>query len=121
MKLPLREASHEALRAELAEWDGYVSSALLGIEAIRACARHDDPRYADDARAWLHDLVLLPLDDAILDEATRLAPAGLRSLDAIHLATALSVREEIGVLFSYDGRLGEAASEHGLPVSAPGT
>jgi predicted nucleic acid-binding protein len=120
VKLPLREAGHEALRAELVDWDGYVSSALLGIEAIRACARHDDPRYADDARAWLHDLVLLPLDDAILDQATRLAPGGLRSLDAIHLATALSVQEDIGVLLTYDQRLGEAAAEHGLRVSAPG-
>jgi predicted nucleic acid-binding protein len=119
VKLPLREAGHEALCAKLADWDGYVSSALMGIEAIRACARHDDPRYASDARAWLHDLVLLPLDDAILDRATRLAPAGLRSLDAIHLATALSVRDDIGVLLTYDQRLGDAAAECGLRVAAP--
>jgi predicted nucleic acid-binding protein len=120
VKLPLREAGHEALRAKLVEWDGYVSSALLGIEAIRACARHDDPRYANDARAWLYDLVLLPLDNGILDRATQLAPAGLRSLDAIHLATALSVRDDIGVLLTYDQRLGEAAAENGMRVSAPG-
>lgn len=119
MKLPLREAGHEALRAKLVEWDGYVSSALLGIEAIRACARHDDPRYANDARAWLHDLVLLPLEDAILDEATRLGPAGLRSLDAIHLATALSVRDDLGVFVTYDQRLAEVAAERGLNVVAP--
>lgn len=120
MKLPLRELGHEALRAELVDWEGYVSSALLGVEAIRACARYDDdPGYADDARAWLHDVALLPLDDAILDEATRLAPAGLRSLDAIHLATALSVSDDIGVFVTYDQRLGEAAAQAGLGTAAP--
>jgi predicted nucleic acid-binding protein len=117
VKLPLQEAGHEALRAELAEWGGYVSSALLGLEAIRACARYGD-EYAQDARAWLEGMALLPLSDAVLDQAT-LAPPGLRSLDALHLATALSVREEIGVFVTYDERLGEAAKEHGLGVVQP--
>lgn len=116
----LQESGHVALRAELAEWHGYISSALLGVESIRACARYGDPRYANEARSWLHGVVLLPMGDAILDEATRLAPAGLRSLDAIHLATALSVRADIGAFFSYDQRLSEAASELGLSVTAPG-
>lgn len=118
MKLPLEESGHEALRAELAEWDGYISTVLLGVEAIRACARYGVD-FAKDARAWLQDVSLLPLDDAILDNATRLLPTGLRSLDAIHLATALSVREEIGIVFSYDQRLSEAAAERGLHISAP--
>jgi uncharacterized protein len=118
VKLPLEEPEHEALRAELAEWDGYASAALLGVEAIRACARYGS-RYAEDARAWLHGVTLLPLDDAILDEATRLSPAGLRSLDAIHLATALSIRDDLGVLLTYDERLGEVAAERGLEVVSP--
>lgn len=115
----LREPGHEALRAELATWDGYVSSALLGVEAIRACARYGDPRYPEEARVWLHDVSLLPVDDTILEEATRLEPVGLRSLDAIHLATALSIREELSVIYSYDLRLSEAAAGHGLDVAAP--
>jgi predicted nucleic acid-binding protein len=119
VKLPLRESGHAALRAELAEWDGYVSSALLGVEAVRACARYDDPGYADDARAWLKDVALLPIAEAVLDAATALSPAGLRSLDAIHLATALSVRDELGVFVSYDQRLADAAAERGLSVTAP--
>jgi uncharacterized protein len=119
VKLPLEEPEHEALRAEMAEWDGYTSTALLGVEAIRACARYGG-RYAEDARAWLPGVALLPLDDAILDEATRLMPAGLRSLDAIHLATALSIREDLGAFFTYDERLAAAAGEHGLDVVRPG-
>lgn len=118
MKLPLQEAEHEALREGLAEWDGYVSSALLGVEAIRACARYG-PEYAADARSWLEGVALLPLDDAVLDEATSLQPAGLRSLDALHLATALSVRDELGVFVTYDERLGVAASDRGLNVVEP--
>jgi predicted nucleic acid-binding protein len=103
----------------MATWDGYVSSALLGIEAVRACARHAG-EYARAAREWLVDVSLLPLDDVVLEAATALQPTGLRSLDAIHLATALSVREEIGAFFVYDGRLCDAAAAHGLPVAQPG-
>ncbi len=104
---------------EMANWDGYVSSALLGIEAIRACARHAGD-YARAAREWLGDVSLLPLDNLVLDAATALQPIGLRSLDAIHLATALSVRKEIGAFIAYDERLAEAARQHGLPVVQPG-
>lgn len=116
--MPLREPGEDALRGELAEYEGYVSSALLGVEAIRACARYGE-RYATQARAWLFDVALLPLDDSLLDQASAFEPAGLRSLDAIHLATALSVRDDIGAFFTYDQRLREAAAEHGLPVVGP--
>jgi uncharacterized protein len=118
VKLPLREAEHDALLAELAEWEGYVSSALLAVEAIRACARRG-LGHADEARSWLDGLSLLPLDEVVLDEASSLGPIGLRSLDALHLATALSVREEIGVLITYDQRLADAAEDLGLPVMQP--
>jgi len=118
VKLPLREAEHDPLLVALAKWDGYVSSALLAVESIRACARYG-AAYARDARAWLEGMSLLPLDDAVLDLAAELEPTGLRSLDALHLATALSIREEIGVLVAYDSRLSEAAEEHGLPVARP--
>lgn len=118
MKLPLEEEGHEALRRELAEWDGYVSSALLEVEAIRACTRYGEA-YARDAHAWLEGVALLPLDDAVLAKAASLSPDPLRSLDALHLATALGVREEIGAFVTYDERLGEAAKKHGLRVVRP--
>lgn len=118
MKLPLREAEEDALLAALTEWDGYVSSALLAVEAIRACARYGK-RYADDARLFLEGLALLPLDEAVLAEAASLQPVGLRSLDALHLATALSVRDEIGGFVTYDERLADAASDQGLKVVRP--
>ncbi len=62
---------------------------------------------------------MLPLDEAVLTEASSIDPAMLRSLDAVHLATALSVRDEIGIFITYDQRLEEAAIEHGLAVARP--
>ncbi len=118
MKLPLREAECEALLLELAKWDGYVSSALLGVESIRACGRYGE-RYAADARAFLGDVALVPLDDSVLAEAASTDPAELRSLDALHLATALSIRDEIGAFVAYDERLIAAAARRGLAVLSP--
>lgn len=118
MKLPLREPELDLLLESLGAWDGYVSSALLGVEAIRACGRYGD-RYAVDARSFLADVSLLPIDEAVLAEAAVVAPAPLRTLDALHLATALSVREEVGAFFSYDQGLIGAATAVGLPVSSP--
>jgi predicted nucleic acid-binding protein len=118
VKLPLQEAEREPLLFELAKWEGYVSSALLGLEAIRACGRYGEG-YAADARSFLMDISLLPLEDAVLSGAASLGPTKLRSLDAMHLATALNVRDEIGAFITYDQRLGEAAAGQGLPVTQP--
>lgn len=118
VKLPLEEAGYEDLRSELSRWDGFVSSMLLGVEAIRACSRYGSDR-AKDARAWLEGVALLPLDDRVLDVAASLPPANVRTLDALHLATALTVRDEIGAFFTYDQRLAEAAVDHGLPIFRP--
>lgn len=118
MKLPALEPGHEALRLELSRWDGYVASALTGVESIRACARVEET-YVQDARAWLESVALIPIDDAVLGLAASLAPAGLRTLDAIHVATAISVREEIGAFATYDERLAAAAVDHGFEILQP--
>lgn len=115
VKLLLREDGHVELRSELSHWEGYVSSMLLGVEAIRACSRYGRD-CAQAARAWLQGVSLLPLDDGILDTAGELGPPALRALDAIHLATALRVKKEVGAFFSYDQRLREAAAGRGLSV-----
>lgn len=102
----------------MSEYDGYVSSALLGVEAIRACSRHKGG-YVDDAREWLLDVALVPLADPLLDDAAAVRPPAVRSLDALHLATALSIRDDLGAFFTYDQRLAEAAQRYGLPVATP--
>lgn len=105
---------------ELSRWSGFVSSMLLGVEAIRACARYGTD-YAADARAWLSDLVLMPIDDEVLERASTVGAPNLRALDAIHLATALSIQSEIGSFFTYDDRLAAAAAAHGFAVLGPGS
>lgn len=118
MKLPLREAEDQALLRELVKWEGFVSSSLLGVEALRACARYG-PGYERAAREWMEGVSLLPVDDGILDIAAELEPRGLRSLDALHLATAISIGNEVGAFLTYDNRLVSAAEENGLTVAQP--
>jgi predicted nucleic acid-binding protein len=106
------------LRGELSGWDGLVSSALIRVEALRACARYG-PEYVSNAETGLDALALVPIDDAVLDDAARLEPATMRSLDAIHLATALSPGDDLGAMFVYDERLAVAARGAGVRVDAP--
>lgn len=106
------------MRLQLSRWSGFVSSALLGVEAIRACGPFG--RTAEkDAREWLEGVSLLPLDDVVLDVAVDLKPWKLRTLDALHLATAVTVEDQVGAFISYDRRLSEAAADHGFTVLHP--
>lgn len=95
-----------------------MSSALLAVEALRACARYGEA-YADAARDAVAAVALVPLDDAVLRVAAELALPELRTLDALHLATAMSLGEDLGAFVCYDGRLNDAAQARGLPVRAP--
>lgn len=119
VKLIVEESESAALQDELVRWSAYTSSALLSVEAVRACRRLGE-EVADAAEASLADVALVPVDDQVLAVARRLDPRELRSLDAIHLATALSIAGELGALFSYDDRLTAAATAAGLRVLAPG-
>ncbi len=118
VKLVLGEPESAALREELSRWPARVSSRLLIVESLRACSRYG-AAFAARADAGLSDLALLPMDDALLHAAARLEPSSLRSLDAIHLATALSIRDRVGVVFCYDARLADAAECAGLVVARP--
>jgi predicted nucleic acid-binding protein len=79
------------------------------------------PRYGPLAlaRSALTPVTLLPLDDATLESAADLEPAELRSVDALHLAAALSLGADLGRFYCYDDRLAAAASAVGLDVRAP--
>lgn len=59
------------------------------------------------------------ISDPVIESAGRLPDPLLRSLDAIHLATALLIRDDVDVLVSYDQRLLDAAQAHGIPTAAP--
>lgn len=119
VKLVLGEPESTALREELAGWHARVSSRLLIVESLRACSRYG-LAFAARAHSGLADVALLPMDDELLHAAAHLQLPGLRTLDAIHLASALSIRNRLGVVFCYDARLADAAAAAGLVVARPG-
>ena len=118
VKLAIPEPESDALRAELAKWDRHVSSALARVEVARACARVDT-KASRIAEEIVGALDLIAVDDRVLEEAALLRPVELRSLDAIHLASALLLRDAPGVAIAYDDRLVEAMQAAGLPTATP--
>ena len=72
-----------------------------------------------DARRVLDAVILVEATPAIFDAAGRLTPIELRSLDAIHLATALDLGDDLDALLAYDERLIDAATAHGIPTISP--
>jgi predicted nucleic acid-binding protein len=115
VKLVLREPGWEALLGALERRPAHVSSVLLRVEAERACARYGEG-WRERASAGLRTVALLPLDEQVLAAAGTLPPPALRTLDAIHLATALSIGRRRCALFSYDDRLCAAAEAAGVAV-----
>lgn len=120
VKLVHAEPESQALRDWLGQRadTGWVSSVLVEIESFRALARH-----APEAVSRLHpvlDLIdLVGLEPRIRILAQTVSPATVRSLDAIHLATALSIRGQLTSFVTYDKRLADAATSTGLIVDTP--
>jgi predicted nucleic acid-binding protein len=101
VKLVRSEPESSALRRELAGRE-LLSSALLTVEGRRAARRYGELA-ARRARAALTAITLVPLDEAILQAAAELEPAELRSLDALHLATVVSLGEDLERMYAADG------------------
>jgi predicted nucleic acid-binding protein len=121
VKLVLPEAESVALLESLAAWPERVSSELARVEVMRAARRASAgptaERRAEEILAGLH---LLKIDSDILGRASRLGPPTLRSLDAIHLASALSLGDDLGAIAVYDTGLTAAAAANGMEILAPG-
>jgi predicted nucleic acid-binding protein len=95
-----------------------VSSKLLAVEARRSTLRVAEtmlPR----TDLVLADVRLIAVTDTVLESAGRLPDPVLRTLSAIHLATALLIREDVEALVTYDTRLAAAARANGLTVVTP--
>jgi predicted nucleic acid-binding protein len=120
VKLVHAEAESAALRVWLGERveTGWISSVLTEIESFRALAR-----YAPDAVSRLPTVLdqidLIGLDPSIRILAQTARPTTVRSLDAIHLGTALHARQALTSFVTYDKRLLDAALAAGLPADAP--
>lgn len=96
-----------------------VSSSLSWTEVVRAVRRAGGD--ADRAGSVLAGIALVPIDDGVLRAAASLTPLSLRTLDAIHLATAMTLASDLAGLVTYDVRLAEAATAAGLQILAPGS
>lgn len=118
-KLVVAEVETPALRAWLAQADRVpVSSDLSRTELLRV-VRRVSPDRAVQARAVLEAITLVGLTAGVCEEAGRLEPPELRSVDALHLAAALSLGDDLGGLVTYDERQAQAAAALGVPVVAP--
>jgi predicted nucleic acid-binding protein len=120
-KLVVPEPESDALAVFLVERIAVplVSSALLYPELVRAVDRHR-PDLVDRAVALLQRLMTIPLTHDILVSAATIGSPQVRTLDALHLASAASVRSGLDVLVTYDKRLADSATGSGLAVAAPG-
>lgn len=122
VKLVFDEQESAALEAWLAVRHGVplVSSELAKVEVIRSC-RRVDAGALPAARTLLTGLDLIPLNGVVLDEAAEVGGTSLRSLDAVHLASALAVGDDLVAFAAYDLRLAGAAADLGLELARPGT
>ena len=120
VKLAHQEDHAEALRTWLdaRSESGWIGSVLVEVESFRALARH-----APEAVTRLHPVLdvfeLVELDPGVRILARAVRPATVRSLDAIHLATALQIGSRLTSFVTYDKRLADAAAAAGLAVEMP--
>ncbi len=119
VKLVVAEPESAALRRVLSRWPDQASSTLIRTEVVRALRRSGNGHLVGPARRLIAAMRLVRLDEPMLDRAAELEPGHLRTLDAIHLATAMAIGPDLGVLFTYDDRLQSAANASGLVVAAP--
>jgi len=118
VKLVVAEPESAALRRFLRTEPDRASCALARVEVIRAVRLHG-PAATARARQLLRRLDLVQLDDDLLDQAGALGGGVFRSLDAIHLAAAETLGDELTTVVTYDDRMTAAAGRLGLDVTAP--
>ena len=119
-KLVVREVETAALGRWLQQHAAqlWVTSIIGRVELVRVARRFATA--ANGTRLLLAGLDTIPLTEHVAELAQITGSTTLRTLDAIHLASALYVRDELTAFCCYDRRLLDAAGEAGLPVHAPG-
>lgn len=119
VKLVVAEAESPALRS----WSGADDRDLLASDLVRTeltrVVRRVVPDRALLARRVLESITLVSVSTAAFEAAGRVDPVELRSLDAVHLAAAMELGDELEGIVTYDDRLAGAAAVHGIAVLAP--
>lgn len=120
LKLVVAEQDSTAMRDWAQALDSEVfSTDLLRTEALRAARRHSRAALLA-TRQRLDGVTLLTVTAEICERAAELDPVILRTLDALHLAGALTLGDDLDGVVTYDERLAAAAALHGVPVVTPG-
>ncbi|WP_434971228.1 type II toxin-antitoxin system VapC family toxin [Microbacterium sp. bgisy207] len=120
VKLVVAETESAALLTWLQAPDRVpVTSDLCRTELLRA-VRGGAPERIVRAREVLDSLTVLQLSTAIFERAATLQPAALRSLDAVHLASALELGDDLRAVVTYDYRQADAAAALAIYVAQPG-
>ena len=118
VKLVFEERESDALIEFLLPLD-WISSALTRVEVLRSARRSGVDGAVARAQHVLSRMNFVRLDDAILAAAAGTEPRDLRSLDALHLVSALSLGPNLDGIVVYDRRLADAARHAGLTIWAP--
>ncbi len=119
-KLVVSESESNALRSFLRAHPQRATSVVATVEVARVALRRQGQTTGPVASVFA-GVNVMGLDPAIAARAGTLQPPGLRSLDAIHLASALELMEDLDCVVTYDVRLAEAARAVGVAVASPGT
>lgn len=121
LKLLFEEPESGQLEQWVSEQSGVpaVSSELVKIEVTRA-TRRLDPQVLPAARRLVAQLDLVPMTSDLIESAGDVGSDLLRSLDAVHLASALSLGSALTAFVAYDARLTTAAQDADLPIAQPG-
>ena len=119
VKLVVREPETDSLRDWLAETPrDPVTCDLARTELLRA-VRRVAPDLLVQARMVLDLVTITDVTTAVFEAAGRLDPAILRTLDAIHVAAALDLGDDLEGMVTYDERLAQAAEQNGIRVRSP--
>jgi predicted nucleic acid-binding protein len=118
VKLVVEERESAALRELLGRDADQLASALVEVEVVRA-VRRAVPELVPLAERVVAQIAVVEVSEPIRARARLLGPATLRSLDALHLATALEIGEELDAVVTYDARMCEAGKTVGLHVLSP--
>lgn len=118
VKLAVGEPESAALRSYLRSRRPLVSSALARTEVARALLPAGAAA-VQRGQQVLGRVEMLRINDRVLNAAGSLEPSELRSLDAIHLSTALQFGAELSAIVTYDARMAVAAQNLGCHVARP--
>jgi predicted nucleic acid-binding protein len=125
LKLLVREAESTTIERELVQWPSLATSIITEVELPRAVARarEDRPDTVIDGSLILQGVLAsaatIDLSEDIVAGARSVAPVHVGALDAIHIASALSLGQELAGVATYDNRMADALTDLGIDVIAP--